>query len=80
MSSYRCNEVLWAIGELEEEGYTVSKWLTVDDHDIFPNYEDYEQCQGHELKTNSLTGLTVKDAWSIIRYFNKDFKKPTVFL
>lgn len=80
MSSNRCHEVLWAVEDLEEEGYKVGKWLTLDDHSIFPDSEPFSQYQEREVTTNQVTGLTVTDAWKIIRYFNLNFKRPTMFL
>ena len=86
MSSQRCHEVLWAIDDLEEAGWTCNKWLTLDDHVIFPTKErgikEGERLdQRHrEVKTSPLHGLTISDAWQIIKYFKKDFKYPEVYL
>ncbi len=84
MSSYRCNEVVWAVGDLREEGYTVEKWLTLDDHHIFPDRKDpkdfYGQFIDREVRTSKLHGLTIGDAWQIIKYFKEDFKYPEVYL
>jgi len=40
MSSWRCHEVKWAVDDLVEEGWTVDKWLTLDDNPIFPESKD----------------------------------------
>lgn len=84
MSSRRCHEVLWAVRDLEEDGWICEKWLTLDDRGIFPESKDPEDHFGkhvvREIKTSPLYGLTIMEAWRIIKYFNPDFKEPNVYL
>jgi hypothetical protein len=84
MSSYRCNEVKWAIDDLKEEGWKCEKWLTLDDTHIFPDHlgkEDvYGQYVDREIRTNKMTGVQIGDAWQIIKYFRPDFKYPEVLI
>ena len=81
MSSHRCNEVVWAIRDLQDDGWKCEKWLTLDDHSIFPDYgpeDSYGQFVPREIKTSPLTGLVIGEAWQIIKYFKPDFKYPNV--
>lgn len=83
MSSYRCNEVVWAVRDLIEEGWKCEKWLTLDDHHIFPDTAragkgDIFDESHREIRTSKLHGLTIGDAWQIIRYFKPDFVYPEV--
>ena len=81
MSSYRCNEVVWAVEQLQDKGWTLDKWLTLDDTSIFPTYNPddyYGKYADREIKTSKLYGVTIGDAWQIIKYFKPEFKYPEV--
>jgi len=83
MSSLRCNEVVWAVRDLQEEGWTCEEWLTLDDTSIFPDYgpEDfYGKYINREIKTSKMTGVQIGDAWQIIKYFKPNFKYPEVLI
>ncbi len=73
LSSSRNNEVRWW---LEANPYA-TEWITVDDHIIF-NLEDPEK--KNEYTTNAWTGLTMPDAFHIIRHFNPKYLPPELFI
>ena len=70
--SSRSQEILkWVDSNVE-----VTNWMTIDDRAIF----NHEKHKIHELKTNSLTGITINDAIDIIKYFDPNFKEPIVLI
>lgn len=84
MSSYRCNEVHWAVMDLHEEGWACTKWLTLDDTRIFPDHKDPKDHFGkdahREVTTSKFTGVQIGDAWRIIKYFKPEFKYPEIYI
>jgi len=50
-------------------------WAAIDDHVIF-NLEDSDKA--NEFLTDSWVGLTMNDAFKIIKYFKSDFKEPEI--
>jgi hypothetical protein len=79
-SSLRCHEVSWSVRDLEEEGYTVSKWKTLDDYDIFPLHGHFSDLKDREIKTDSRVGLTMIEAEEIIKYFEPGYKIPRIMI
>lgn len=70
LSSYRCNEIRWWL-----EDNPTDKWITLDDHVIF----DFgSQDKEHEILTDPWNGLTMAEAFKIIKYFKPDFKEPSI--
>jgi hypothetical protein len=68
MSSYRCNEIQWWLDDNPAD-----KWIAVDDHVIF-NLEDPDK--KNEYLTDGWVGLTMPDAFEIIRHFKPDYISP----
>jgi len=74
MSSYRCNEIHWWLeGAVEEFKPTSMRWIALDDHEIFRLDED--DINNQHL-TDSWVGVTMNDAFKIIKHFDPKFKEP----
>lgn len=56
-----------------DDNKNVKKWVALDDHAIF-NLEDPDKV--NEFLTDSWVGLTMNDAFKIIKHFNPNFKEP----
>lgn len=75
MSSDRRHEIhLWLENWVEINQKMVD-WIAVDDHVIF-NLEDFEKHR--EFLTDGWVGLTMHDAFKIIKHFKPEFKEPTI--
>jgi len=84
MSSYRCNEIWWWLEEqnepeLDENEQPIPRehidiqWIALDDHEIFRL--DEADIKNQHL-TDSWVGVTMNDAFKIIRHFKPDFREP----
>jgi hypothetical protein len=55
----------------------ISVWAALDDHVIF-NLEDPDKA--NEFLTDSWMGLTLPDAFKIIKHFKPEFKEPVIMI
>lgn len=74
MSSYRANEIHWwlelAIDKFKPDSI---QWIALDDHEIFKLDEDDIR---NQLLTDSWVGVTMNDAFKLIKHFKPDFREP----
>lgn len=84
LSSYRCNEINWWLEEqketkFDEDHNVVStngldiQWIALDDHEIFRL--DEPEINNQHL-TDSWVGVTMNDAFKIIKHFNPNYREP----
>lgn len=73
MSSYRCNEIQWWLEEAAPAAGETIQWIALDDHEIFRLDEDDIR---NQLLTDSWVGVTMNDAFKLIRHFNPKFREP----
>jgi len=72
-SSERMHEIhLWL-----EDNKDVKKWIALDDHAVF-NLEDPDK--QNEVLTDSWNGLTMNEAFKIIKHFKPDFEEPVLYI
>jgi len=76
-SSLRHEEIEEYLLEAEKSGMPVSKWITVDDKDVFPPDSSLRE---NEVKTSNLNGIVLEDAFRVIKHFEPDYQVPTVLL
>jgi len=76
-SSERIHEIHMWLEDWEEVNQKKVDWVAVDDHVIF-NLEDEDKVR--EFLTDGWTGLTMRDAFAIIRHFNPDYKEPGIMI
>jgi hypothetical protein len=72
-SSERVHE----IHEWLDEHKDIEKWLALDDHPVF-NLEDCDKV--NELLTDSWVGLTMQDAFKVIKHFKPEYEEPVVLI
>ena len=73
LSSERVHEIhMWL-----DDNKDVKKWAALDDHVIF-NLEDPDKA--NEFLTDSWVGLTMHDAFDVIKHFNPEFKEPVIMI
>ncbi len=77
MSSYRCNEIRWWLEENAPLAGELIQWLALDDHAIFELDEDEKR---NEHLTDSWVGVTMNDAFKIIRHFDHKFNLPLLLI
>lgn len=73
MSSNRCNEIHWWLEENPPAAGETAKWIALDDHEIF-DVNEYDMVNQH--LTDSWVGVTMNDAFKIIKHFKPSFKEP----
>ena len=74
LSSYRCNEIWWWLEDAVEEFKPESmRWIALDDHEIF-RLDEHDIANQH--LTDSWVGVTMNDAFKIIKHFDPKFKEP----
>src|ERR1039458_6917913 len=74
-SSERMHEIRMWLEDWEEVNRKQVDWVAVDDHVIF-NIED--EGKAREFLTDSWVGLTMHDAFGIIKHFKPDYKEPAI--
>lgn len=75
-SSERCHEVLMSVSDYQlSETPGTNQWATLDDRGIF-----YSEFREREFQTDKDVGVTIVDAFKIIKFFNPEFLVPVVVL
>lgn len=77
LSSNRKEEIHMWLRDFVEINHKVPDWVAVDDHAIW-NIEDPEKHR--EFLTDGWVGLTMHDAFRIIKHFNPEFKEPEIYI
>lgn len=72
-SSERHSEIGWWL----EDNNFIGRWIALDDHPIY-NLDDSNKY--NEILTDPWVGLTMNDAFIIIKRFNPNFEEPVVLL
>ena len=76
-TSERMHEIHMYLDDKRDEGITDIKWAAIDDHVIF-NLEDPDKV--NEYLTDPWIGMTMQDAFKIIKHFKPDFKEPEIWI
>jgi len=74
-SSNRCHEVASWLSDYIEENKENVDWITLDDHEIF-ELDGPERKFGFEYTTDSWVGLTMRDAFIVIKHFDDKYLRP----
>ena len=73
LSSTRANEIhMWL-----DDNKDVEKWASLDDHKIWEIGDDEE---ANEFLTDNWVGLTLPDAFEVIKHFKPEFKEPIILI
>jgi hypothetical protein len=75
-SSERVHEIHEWLDDNSMVNWT-DKWVALDDHPIF-NLEDPDKA--NEVLTDSWVGLSLPDAFKVIKHFKPDFKDPVIMI
>lgn len=73
MSSNRCNEIHWWLEDNVPPTGETTQWIALDDHEIF-ELGDHDVVNQH--LTDPWVGVTMNDAFKIIRGFKADYREP----
>jgi hypothetical protein len=76
-SSERVHEIHMWLEDYNETHKDEVDFVAVDDHVIF-NLEDPDKAR--EFLTDGWTGITMHDAFKIIKHFKPDFKEPVFYI
>jgi hypothetical protein len=76
-SNDRRHEIHMYLDDYEELHHKKPDWVAVDDHVIF-NLEDPEKHR--EFLTDPWVGLSMHDAFKIIKHFKPEFVEPTIMI
>lgn len=74
-SSERCHEVRMWLDDYIELHHKQVDFLAVDDHTVWDLTHEFK---AREILTDGWMGLTMQDAFRIIKHFNPEFKEPNV--
>lgn len=77
LSSERCHEIVMWLDDNDYETGEVVDFMTIDDHIIFDIEHPYKP---RELQTDPWVGMTMHDAFKIIKHFKPDFNEPIVYI
>jgi hypothetical protein len=75
-SSERMHEIHMWLDDQKEKGIEVD-WVALDDHPIFM-LEDPDKAR--EFLTDPWTGVTMQDAFKIIKHFNPNYHQPIMMI
>jgi len=77
MSSVRSEEIRMWLNDYSETNLKNVDWVAVDDHVIFELDSDMK---ANEVLTDGWVGLSMHDAFKIIKHFKPDFKEPEILI
>jgi len=76
-SSERVHEIHEWLDDYQELHHKKADWIALDDHPIF-HLEDPDKA--NEVLTDSWVGLSLPDAFKVIKHFKPDFKDPVIMI
>jgi hypothetical protein len=76
-SSERHSEIRMWLDDWEEINHKKVDFLAVDDHVIWDLNHEFKD---REILTDGWVGLTMHDAFKIIKHFNPEFKEPEIYI
>jgi hypothetical protein len=77
LSSERYSEIRMWLEEYEELHHKKVDFLAVDDYVIWDVMHEFKD---REILTDGWVGLTMHDAFKIIKHFNSEFKEPEILI
>jgi len=75
-SSTRSSEIHEYLADLNDH-ITDINWVAIDDHEIFLLEETDRK---NQILTDNWVGLTLLDAFKVIKHFNPNFKEPEILI
>ena len=77
-SSERVHEIhMWLDDFINDKENPMPRWIALDDHKIFELHSAEEL---NEVLTDNWVGLTLPDAFKVIKHFKPEFKEPVIMI